>query len=327
MSERQEHDTRSGVFYGLATYAAWGLAPLYFRTLGGVTPLEVLAHRIVWSTLLLAVVLSVRGRWPELAGCVRSGRLRWALLLSSLLLAANWLVYVYAVGSGQVLQSSLGYFLNPLFSVFLGVLCLRERLRPGQWLALALAALGLGCLVWNAGQLPWVALALTGSFGLYGLVRKVARVDSLVGLAVETLVLLPVAAVFLAEEVLRGTASFAHGNRNLDGLLLLSGVVTTVPMLFFGQAVRRLRLSTLGFVQYLSPSLQFLLAVAVFGEPFQPAQGVGFACVWTALLMFSVDAVTAWRRRPRPPVSARKRAGVKAPSSSPPRRPTTPTET
>jgi chloramphenicol-sensitive protein RarD len=295
-------DTRGGLLYGLAAYGMWGLMPLYFRVVGTVTPLEILAHRIVWSVVLVAAILTVWRRWPDLMRSLRSGRIVRLLLASALLVAVNWLVYIYGVWTERVLQTSLGYFINPLFSVVLGMVFFRERLRPWQWVALGLAAGGLAYLILTVGELPWIALAVAGTFGLYGLVRKTAPVDGLIGLAIETMLLAPAALAGLAVGVTTGTATFGNNEGVTDALLLLSGVVTTVPLLCFGQAARRLRLSTLGFLQYIGPSMQFLIALWVFGEPFLPAQQVSFAFIWAALLVFTVDALRAHRRRSAAPI-------------------------
>lgn len=297
MDPTRQKDTAAGLACALATFTLWGgVTPLYFRALQAVVPVEVLAHRIVWCLLLLAAVLAARGAWPDLVRCLRSRRLLVLLGASSLLMAVNSLLYVYSVTSGRVLQTSLGSFVIPLFSVLLGTLFFHERLRPRQWAALPLAAFGLAYLVIASSELPWLALAMGCCFAMYGLARKQAGADSVVALTVEMLLLLPAAAIFLGLTLRAGTASFGQGNRVVDGLLLLSGVVPAAPLLLFGQAVRGLRLSTLGVLQYVSPGLQFLLAVVGFGEPFRPAHTVGFGCIWAALLLFWVDAVlTAWR--------------------------------
>jgi chloramphenicol-sensitive protein RarD len=275
--------------------------PFYFWAVASVPPAELLAHRIVWCALLLAGVLTALGRWRDLAGCLRTGRTTALLLVSALLIATNWLVYIYGVWTQRILQTSLGYFVNPLFSVLLGMVFFRERLRPGQWAAVTLAAAGLAHQVVAAGELPWIALVLAGSFGLYGLIRKAAPVDGLVGLTVETLMLLPAAVACLGWWAWAGTSSFGKGEATVDGLLLLSGVVTAVPLLCFGQAARGLRLSTLGFLQYLAPSVQFLLAVSLFGEPFRQQQQITFGCTWAALAVFTAESVLARRRRAVPP--------------------------
>ncbi len=295
MSESSQ-DTRDGLLYGLAAYGFWGLMPLYFWLVGTVAPLEILAHRIVWSVVLVAVILTVWRRWPDLTATLRSGRTVRLLLASAFLVAVNWLVYIYGVSTQRVLQTSLGYFINPLLSVVLGIVFFRERLRPWQWIALGLAVVGLGYLIVMVGELPWIALAVAGTFALYGLVRKTAPVDGLIGLAIETMLLAPAALGGLTVGMTTGTASFGNNEWTTDGLLLLSGVVTTIPLLCFGQAARKLRLSTLGFLQYLAPTMQFLLALWVFGEPFPPPLRVSFGFIWAALVVFTVDAIRAHRR-------------------------------
>jgi chloramphenicol-sensitive protein RarD len=293
----QPNSTREGLFYGLAAYGFWGLVPLYFKAISQVPPAEVLAHRIVWSVVFLALLVGVGGRWRDLAGCFRSRAVLRTLLASTLLIAVNWFVFIYAVSTGRLIQASLGYFITPLVSVLLGLVFLRERLRPGQWLAVALAATGVVYQAVAAGQLPWIALALAGSFGVYGLLRKTVRVDGLIGLSVETLLLLPAALGFLGYEAARDGLAWGGGDWTMDLLLALSGVVTTVPLVCFAQAARRLRLSTLGFLQYLSPSLAFLLAVGVFREEFAAGQLVSFGCIWAGLAIYSVDSVLAYNNR------------------------------
>lgn len=313
MSE-PNRDTRGGLLYGLAAYGLWGLMPLYFWLVRHVSPLEVLAHRILWSIVFVAGILTVWRRWPDLMRCLRTGRTVRLLLVSALLVAVNWLVYLYGVWTERILQTSLGYFINPLFSVALGMVFFRERLRLGQWLALALATAGLGYLIYMVGELPWIALAVAGSFGLYGLVRKTTPVDGLLGLTIETMLLAPAALAGLSFGVTTGQATFANSDRLTDGLLLLSGVVTTIPLLCFGQAARRLRLSTMGFLQFLAPSMQFLLALWVFHEPFLPAQQISFGFIWTGLLVFMLDAVWTYRRQgaDRPPVLATLRCQMRS---------------
>jgi chloramphenicol-sensitive protein RarD len=291
---------RAGLLYGVAAYGLWGVMPLYFHAARKVPPLELLAQRIVWSVLLLVVVVVCLGRWTELVRCLRVPRTRWLLLASTLLLATNWGVFIYGVSIGQVVQNSLGYFINPLLNVLLGVLFFRERLRPVQWLALALAAAGLVYLVVALAEWPWIAFVLGGSFACYGLIRKVVPVEALVGLTAETALLLPAALAALAWWGWAGQLALGAQGMVVDGLILASGVITTVPLFFFNQAVRRLPLSVLGFLQYLAPSLQFLLAVLVFDEPFLPAQRVCFGLIWAALALVSVQAVLARAAVARP---------------------------
>jgi len=267
---------------------------LYFKAVASVAPLEILAHRALWSFVVPAVLVAFLGRWAELGRELRSGKLLFMLGLSTLFIAANWAVFIYAVISGQVLQASLGYFINPLVNVLLGVVFLRERLRFCQTLSILLALTGVLVLAGFVGEVPWIALTLALTFGLYGLMRKIMPVDGLVSLTVETLAMTPVALAYLIY-----LAAARHGAGNslgTLGLLALSGPVTTIPLLFFGAAARQLRLSTMGILQYLSPTLQFLLAVVAFQEPFSAAQIVSFGCIWTAIGIYTADSYRAVRQ-------------------------------
>jgi chloramphenicol-sensitive protein RarD len=317
MSTKSQPNTAAGLAVGLSTFVLWGLTPLYFRLLRAVPAMEVMAHRIVWCAVFLGAVVTGRAAWPELMRCLGSRRLLMVLGSSSLLLVFDQLLYIYTVNSGRLLQASLGYFVSPLFSVLLGTLFLRERLRWRQWAALALAGLGPAYLIVSSGEWPWLALGLASIFALYGLIRKQAALDSVLGLAVEMVIVLPVAAVFLGVGLLSGTVSFGQGDLALDLLLLLSGVVTAAPLLLFGRAVRGLRLSTVGMLQYVAPGLQFLLALAVFGEPFEPAQAVAFGCVWAALVWLGVEAAITRRQALSPvvtlPTSAGRRSRIALP--------------
>ena len=284
-----------GLLYALAAFGIWGLFPLYLRELASVPPLEVVAHRSVWSLLLLLVVLTVMRRWAWLLQLRQQPRQWLAFIASALLLSVNWLVYIWAIVNGHVLDASLGYFINPLVSVLLGVLVLRERLQPAQWLAVALAAAGVLWLTVDAGRVPWVALILAASFGLYGLLRKTAPLGALEGLTLETLVLAPLVVPALVWFTLQPGGAMARGDWALNGWLWLSGPLTALPLLFFAAAARRLPLATVGLVQYLSPTLQFLLGVHVFGEPMQPARLAGFVLIWAGLAVYSGHAW--WRGR------------------------------
>jgi chloramphenicol-sensitive protein RarD len=290
-------EKHGGLMYGLAAYGLWGVMPVYFRAVAGVAAIELLAHRIVWGLLFLVVAVSLARRWPDLAACLRQPRTRWLLAASTALLAVNWYVFIYGVSSGRVVETSLGYFINPLVNVVLGVLIFRERLRGAQAAAVALAAAGVVYLIWAEGRPPWIGLCLAVSFALYGLVRKVAPVEALAGLTAETLLLFPLAAGFLLWWHHQPGAAFTYQGPAIDLLLLASGVVTAVPLLFFGLAARRLPLTTLGLLQYLTPTMQFLLAVLAFGEPFTAARQVSFGLIWAALAL--VTAETLWRRARR----------------------------
>ena len=256
-------------------------------------PVEILAHRAVWSFAMLAVFVAVLGRWTELRRELHSEKLLLMLALSTHFIAANWLVFIYAVTSGHVLQASLGYFVNPLFNVLLGVMVFRERLRPWQTLSIVLAFAGVLVLAVFIGEVPWIAATLAVTFSLYGLMRKIMPVDGLVSLTVETLALTPAALAYL---LFLGTRAEALDGPAALGLLALSGPVTVMPLLFFGAAARRLRLSTMGVLQYLSPTLQFLLAVLVFREPFSAAHIASFACIWTGIAIYTADSFRAMRQ-------------------------------
>jgi chloramphenicol-sensitive protein RarD len=304
VGQRQRIERNGGLLYGFAAYGLWGLVPIYFWALGPVPPAEILAHRIVWCALLLTLVLTGLKRWGAVANCLRDRRTLLLLAGSTIFIAINWFVYIYGVFTHRTLQTSLGYFVNPLVSIVLGMVFFRERLRPGQWLAVGLAVCGLVYLIRAMGELPWIALALAFSFGFYGLLRKTAPVDGLIGLAVETLLLLVPAGGCLLFWTATDTGAFAWGRWGLDGMLMLSGLVTAGPLLCFGQAARRLPLSTLGLLQYLAPSLQFLIAVLLFEEPFLPAQRVCFGLTWAALAVLSIESLLVSRWRALPPIES-----------------------
>jgi chloramphenicol-sensitive protein RarD len=291
---------RAGLAFALAAYVSWGVIPTYFKLLTHVPPLVILAHRIVWSVVFLAVLLSMQGKWDDVRAALRSRRTVLALLCSTTLIAVNWFVFIWAVTNGRLLQASLGYFINPLVNVLLGVLVLRERLSPGQMVGLALATAGVSVLTVSAGGVPWVALSLAFSFALYGLIRKMTPVGPVAGLSVETAILFP-ASLLGALGMLPGSAdaSFAHLAR-LSGttflLLAAAGVITALPLLWFAAAARRLRLSTLGFIQYLAPTCQFLLAVLVYREPFNSRQLLSFTLIWAALGAYTLETAMKLRR-------------------------------
>jgi chloramphenicol-sensitive protein RarD len=287
---------RAGVLYGVAAYLFWGLVPLYFKHLVTIPAPEVLAHRAVWSLAFLAAVLAVASGLPALRRALAHRRTLALLLATTVLVGSNWLLFIYSVQTARVVEASLGYFMTPLVNVLLGVVVLRERLTKWQALSVALAAAGVAAMTFSYGRAPWLAIGLAGTFGLYGLLRKVAAVEALVGLTIETILMFPVAAAYLAWVASRGGSSFGTVSRSTDVLLALSGVVTALPLLWFAAAARRLRLSTMGLLQYIAPSIQLVIAVAGFGEPFGRAQAFAFACIWAALAVYSVDALARARR-------------------------------
>lgn len=284
----------TGTAYALAAYGAWGLLPLYWRALHDVPAPQILAHRIAWSLVFVLALVGAQ-RWSGRSSvAIPRARVKW-LALSGSLLALNWLLYIWAVNAGFVLETSLGYFINPLVNVVLGRMFLGEELRSGQQLAVGLAAAGVLVITIGLGVPPFIALLLAVSFGLYGLIRKLAAVPPLTGLAVETATLAPVAALYLGWLGWRGEGALG-GDVAISALLVGAGVITALPLIWFGAAASRLRLGTLGFFQYLAPTLQFLLAITVFGEALRPAHVVGFALIWTGLAVYASDA---WRANAR----------------------------
>jgi len=293
MTQSSKHGLHYGVLYGIAAYGSWGIFPLYFRAVASVPAVEVLAHRAIWSFVMLAALVGLLGRWNELWRELRSRKLMLLLGLSTVFIAANWLTFIYATTSKHVLQASLGYFINPLANVLLGVVFLRERLRRRQTFSIALAVIGVLVLTVLVGEVPWIALILALTFSLYGLMRKLMPVDGLVSLTVETLVMAPLGLAYVG--YLAAASSREPLGHSLLGLLMLSGPITTVPLLFFGAAARRLQLSTMGFLQFISPTLQFLLAVLAFREPFSSVQLLSFACIWASVLIYASDSWSAAR--------------------------------
>lgn len=286
----------TGIVYAALAYVAWGLLPLYFRQVADVPSMEVVMHRTLWALVVVLGLLALRRQWAWVKVVVRQPRVLGAFVLSAVLLSGNWLTYVWAVQNQHVVDASLGYFILPLVNVALGFIFLHERPRPGQWFAVAVAAAGVVWLAVQAGRLPWIALVLAISFGVYGLLRKVAVLGALEGLALETLILAPVAAVVLVWWAWQGKGVLSHGPVISLGWLVLAGPLTAVPLLLFAAGARLIPMATLGILQYISPSLQFAMGVWVFHEALQPTRLVGFALIWGALLLYSLEG---WWRRPR----------------------------
>jgi chloramphenicol-sensitive protein RarD len=295
-------ERRLGLGYGLAAYGAWGVFPIYLKAVKTVPVVEVLCHRVVWAFAILVVVIAVRGEMRTVTAALRNRRALLVLSASTVLIAINWLVYIFSVTHSRILESSLGYYINPLVSVLFGIILLGERLEPLMKAAVVAAAAGVAWMAIDLGQLPWISLVLAFSFGLYGLLRKIAPVGPLIGLTVETILLAPLCAGYLAWSVTHGRSGFLSGGPSIRTLLLLAGPVTAVPLLCFAAAARRLPLTTMGFLQYVSPTLQFLLAVAVYAEPFHRGRAGAFACIWSAVALFAFDS--ARRRVPEPTVDA-----------------------
>jgi chloramphenicol-sensitive protein RarD len=286
-----------GILYGASAYLMWGFFPIYFKLLHEVPAVQILGHRVVWSLLfLLILVIGVReGR--ALRRSASNRRTLLIYLLAAVLLAANWLTYIWGVNAGYVVETSLGYFINPLMNVILGVIILRERLRPAQWVPVGLAAAGVIYLTILYGTLPWIALALAFTFASYGLVKKLAPLGALHSLTIETGLLFVPALGFLVWTGMIGQGAFIRQGPGITILLALAGVITAVPLLLFGAAARRVPLSTLGILQFIAPTCQFLLGVFVYGEAFTLARLVGFMCIWLALLLFVGEGLIAQRRQ------------------------------
>lgn len=290
-------EQRAGFAAAVTAFAIWGVLPLYLRPLAELQALEIMAHRIVWSCVLVFAWLGLRGEAGAVRTALANPGTRYRLMATAVLISINWLLYVWSIANGHVIDASLGYFINPLLNVLLGVLVLGERLNVAQKAAVALAAAGVLYLAIVAGRPPWIALTLAASFGAYGLIRKVVKVDAVPGLATETLLLAPFALGFLVWLEAQGTAAFGHATPHINALLLGSGLVTALPLALFAFGARRIPLSTIGLVQYIGPTLQFMLGVVVFKEAFTVERGIGFVFIWAALAVYATDGLLRNRTR------------------------------
>ncbi|MGF1686926.1 EamA family transporter RarD [Photobacterium japonica] len=294
--DAQHNSTQRGILLALAAYTMWGIAPIYFKSLHHVSALEILSHRVIWSVLFLAGLLAVSRGWHRVRALLRQPKQLLMLTVSALFIGTNWLIFIWAVNNNHMLNASLGYYINPLINVVLGMVFLGERLRPLQWFAVALAGGGVMVQLIQFGSLPWIALALATSFGCYGLLRKKINVDAATGLFLETIILLPLALFYVLIMADSPTADWGANPLSTNLLLVAAGIVTTLPLLCFTGAATKLKLSTLGFFQYIGPSLMFLLAINLYGEPFTADKGYTFAFIWGALLVFIADALRHHRR-------------------------------
>lgn len=284
---------KRGIWYAAGAYVIWGLLPIYWKALQAIPALEILAHRIGWACLLTLALVLVRRQWAALSIALRRPKILAAFAASGLLLTANWYIYIWAVNDGHIVETSLGYFINPLINVLLGVLFLSERLRIGQVVAIGTALLGVLVLAFHYGSPPWIALALAGTFGLYGLLRKTASLDSLVGLSLETLLVMPLALGYLLW--LGPANAFGQVGPVTTLLMIGTGVVTAVPLLLFAAGARKITLTTLGLLQYIAPTLQFGIGVLIYGEALTPERLAGFVLIWLALAIYSLESL--WRTR------------------------------
>ena len=289
-------ESLAGAACAVGAFLIWGLSPIYFKTLRAVPSFEILMHRMVWSFLFLLPLVAFTRRRKEFKAALTSRRTILILLVTTLLVSGNWFVFIWAINNDLILQTSLGYYINPLINVALGLVFLKERLRPAQIVAISLATIGVLYMTIEIGHPPWIALFLAFSFGFYGLIRKVAAVNALVGLTVETLLLSCPAAIYLFYIYVHGEGAFLHGDTRIDLLLLAAALVTALPLLLFTIGARQIHFSTIGILQYIAPSCTFLLAVLIYGEPFRSAQLWTFLLIWLALFIYTVDSVIYYRR-------------------------------
>lgn len=276
-----------GVAYAMAAYIFWGFLALYWKALSQVPAGEILAHRVIWSFLFVAVLLLATGRWSELKTIVVQRRKMLGVFLAAILVSINWFIYIWAVNSNHIVEASLGYYINPLINVALGILFLKEKLNFWQSVSLTLAAIGVGIITFQYGNIPWVALSLALSFGLYGLIKKMTNIDSIIALAMETVFILPVALIYVFYVQSTGVGSYGTGSWNTTILLTCAGVVTALPLLWFAQGARKVTLSTMGFIQYLSPSISLLIGVFIFKEAFTATHLLSFGIIWVALIVYA----------------------------------------
>ena len=298
MTPRAGSEAGKGVAYAVAAYGFWGLNPIYFKLVDHVPALEVLAHRVIWSVLFLVILVALIKSWAKLAAALKDRRTLLMLGLSTVIISANWLIYIWAIMVERVLETSLGYYINPLIYVLIGVVFFGERLRRFQFAAVVLATIGVLVLIVEGGIFPWVSLSLAILFAAYGVIRKQVAIGAMPGLFVETTVLFPIAFGWLAWLMIGQQAAFAASDAETNLLLLLAGPITVFPLLFFAIAARRLTLTTIGFMQFLAPTLQFMTGL-YYGEELTTAHMICFACIWTAVAFFSFDAIRAGQEQKR----------------------------
>lgn len=293
-----------GILYGIGAYTLWGFFPIYWKWLQDVPALQVIGHRIGWSFVLLILYVVARGRWQEFRAASMNWRTIGIYTVAAVLLSFNWLIYVWGVNAGFIVETSLGYFINPLLSVLLGVIFLRERLRPMQWIPVGLATIGVAYLAFAYGRLPWIALSLAFTFGFYGFVKKLSPLGPLLGLTLETGIVFPVAVIYLAIVGFNGSGAFMAEGAQIDLLLIGAGAVTTIPLLLFASAAKQIPLTIVGLLQYIAPTIQFLIGVFVYKEAFDFSRFIGFGIVWVALIIFAIENYMANRLLVKPVAQA-----------------------
>lgn len=290
-----------GFIYAIVAYLTWGLLPLYWKLFQTMSVMEILAHRIVWSFVFVAGILVISRKWNQLRAAVNESKKLFAVFMCSILISSNWLIFIWAVNAGHVIETSLGYYINPLINVLFGVAVLKERLHKGQWVSIGLALIGVSMITFQYGQVPWIALSLALSFSMYGLAKKMVSMDSMIGLTWETIFVAPIAFFYLVFIQVNHTSTIMNLSWVQIVLLLLAGAATAMPLYWFAQATKLLPFSTVGFIQYLAPSTSLLLAIFVFHETFTPTHFISFAFIWAALVVFTF---TSFKRKAKPDVIA-----------------------
>ncbi len=293
---------KNGALAALAAYTLWGLLPIYWKAVERAPAAEILSHRAVWAVVVVLILLAVQRQWGWVGRIARKPAILAPFVATTLLLAANWFIYLWANNNGHIVEVSLGYFINPLFSVLLGVLFLRERMRPGQWAAIGLAFAGVTYLTLSYGHLPWIAISLALTFGFYGLIRKTAPLGSVEGLTIETGLMFLPALIYLGYLAAHGTGTFGSAGLPTSLLLAGAGLATAIPLILFAKGARSVPLSTLGVLQYIAPTLQFLVGVVIFREGFSQSQTIGFTIIWTALLLYWLEGLVTRRRQVAPAI-------------------------
>lgn len=287
---------KTGIYYAIVTYLLWGIFPIYWKTIRSVPSVEIIWHRMVWSFIFVLLVIRISGKWQNFRLNLKNIKDLLPYLFTAILLSINWFTYVWAVNAGYIVETSLGYFINPLVNVLLGMTFLKERLRPWQWFSVLLAGLGIAYLTWHYGSLPWIGLTLAITFGLYGLIKKSAALNSTQGFAVETGIMFVPAMVFILVKEFSGQGALLNQPVFIKFLLVLAGCATGIPLLLFGVAARQINLSTLGFLQYIAPTLQFMIGVLVYKETFTQENLIGFGFIWVALMVFSIEVYLTRRK-------------------------------
>lgn len=288
---------KKGILYSIGAYVLWGVFPIFWKIIHDIPALEIISHRVVWSFVFVLGIVAIKKDWCKFRPIIENKRRLFPYLVTAILLSINWLTFVWGVNAGYIVETSLGYFINPLISVLLGVAFLQEKLRPWQWISAGLAFLGVFYLTITYGRLPWIALTLAGSFGIYGLIKKTAHLESLHGFSLETGIMFIPALSYLIYLEITGQGAFGHTDLTTTTLLTLTGIATGVPLLWFGTAAREIKLSTLGFLQYLAPTLQFLIGTLIYKEDFSKERIIGFGVIWIALLIFSVERILFTKRK------------------------------